>query len=179
MEERSQLTWEIRSRIALDIACGIEHLHSHNLCHGNIKSNNIFLKNGFQASVSESGLIQLVSSSTPNLSGYRAPEVIDTRVASREADVYGFGILLLELVTGKDPTVLMNDEGTDLPRWVQGVDESRWSSEVFDLNLLSDTDNEEKMVRFLHVGIRCASQVPRRRSSMMEVVERIKKICKD
>ncbi|KAJ0896338.1 putative protein kinase RLK-Pelle-LRR-III family [Helianthus annuus] len=117
MEERSQLTWEIRSKIAFEVACGLEHLHSHNLSHGNIKSNNILLSLGYQAYLSESGLIQVVSSSTPSLSGYRAPELIDTRITSKEADVYSFGILILEILTGKDPTVLLNEEGIDLPTW--------------------------------------------------------------
>ncbi|XP_076952303.1 putative inactive receptor kinase At1g48480 [Bidens hawaiensis] len=177
MEERSQLTWEIRSKIALDVACGLEHLHSHNLSHGNIKSNNILLNIGYQACLSESGLIQLVSSSTPNLSGYRAPELIDTRVTSKEADVYSFGILILELLTGKDPTDLLNEEGVDLPAWVQSVDESRWKSDVFDINLVNISDNSDKIIKLLHLGIRCASQVPRRRGSITEVAKQIKKVC--
>ncbi|XP_071716839.1 probable inactive receptor kinase At1g48480 [Rutidosis leptorrhynchoides] len=176
--ERSQLTWDIRNSIAFEVASGLEHLHSHNLSHGNIKSNNILLTYGFQAFVSESGLIQLVSSSTPNLSGYRAPELIDTRIASKDADVYSFGILILELLTGKDPTVLLNEEGIDLPTWIQSVDESRWINHVFDMNLEKNKENVEKITRLLHLGIRCASQVPRRRASMTEVVKHIKKICR-
>lgn len=178
MDERSQLTWEVRSKIAFEVASGLEHLHSHNLSHGNIKSNNILLTHGFQAFVSESGLIQLVSSSTPKLSGYRAPELIDSRIASKEADVYSFGILVLELLTGKDPTVLLDEEGIDLPTWIQSVDESRWNNDVFDMNLEKNKDNVEKITRLLHLGIRCASQVPRRRASMTEVAKQIKKICK-
>ncbi|KAJ0721187.1 putative protein kinase RLK-Pelle-LRR-III family [Helianthus annuus] len=178
MEERSQLTWEIRSKIAFEVACGLEHLHSHNLSHGNIKSNNILLSLGYQAYLSESGLIQVVSSSTPSLSGYRAPELIDTRITSKEADVYSFGILILEILTGKDPTVLLNEEGIDLPTWVQSVEESRWKNDVFDMHMVMTNDNSDKITRLLHLGIRCASQVPRRRASMTEVAKQIKKVCK-
>ncbi|KAJ0537673.1 putative transferase, protein kinase RLK-Pelle-LRR-III family [Helianthus annuus] len=178
MEERSQLTWEIRSKIAFEVACGLEHLHSHNLSHGNIKSNNILLSLGYQAYLSESGLIQVVSSSTPSLSGYRAPELIDTRITSKEADVYSFGILILEILTGKDPTVLLNEEGIDLPTWVQSVEESRWKNDVFDMHMVMTNDNSDKITRLLHLGIRCASQVPRRRASMAEVAKQIKKVCK-
>ncbi|KAL4574354.1 hypothetical protein LXL04_021183 [Taraxacum kok-saghyz] len=176
MEERSLLTWEVRSRIAFQVASGLEHLHSHNISHGNIKSNNILLGQGFQASISESGIIQLVSSSTPNLSGYRAPELIDTRIASKEADVYSFGILILELLTFKDSTILLNDEGIDLPTWVQSVNEAKWKSDVIDSNLVIDSSNEEKIMKLLHLGIRCASKVPTRRGSMADVARQIKKL---
>ncbi|XP_059644311.1 probable inactive receptor kinase RLK902 [Cornus florida] len=179
---RTPLNWEIRSAIALGAARGIEYLHSHgpNISHGNIKSSNILLTKSYEARVSDFGLAHLVGpSSTPNrVAGYRAPEVTDPRKVSQKADVYSFGVLLLELLTGKAPThALMNEEGVDLPRWVQSIVREEWTSEVFDLELLRYQNVEEEMVQLLQLAIDCAAQYPDKRPSMYEVTRRIEELC--
>ncbi|KAL9229208.1 hypothetical protein vseg_004697 [Gypsophila vaccaria] len=181
---RTSLNWEMRSSIALGVARGVTYLHSQgsNVSHGNIKSSNILLTNSYNPMVSDLGLSQLVgpsSSSTPNrVNGYRAPEVTDLRKVSQQADVYSFGVLLLELLTGKAPThALVNEEGVDLPRWVQSVVKDDWAAEVFDIELLRDQHAEEEMVALLEVAIECAAQYPGSRPSMSEAYDRIQQLC--
>lgn len=178
---RTPLNWEMRSSIALGAAQGIEFLHSQgpNVSHGNIKSSNILLTKSYDAKVSDFGLAQLVGpSSTPNrVAGYRAPEVTDPRKVSQKADVYSFGVLLLELLTGKAPThALLNEEGVDLPRWVQSVVREEWTSEVFDLELLRYQNVEEEMVQLLQLAVDCAAQYPDKRPSMSDVVGSIQEL---
>ncbi|CAL5215386.1 unnamed protein product [Lathyrus oleraceus] len=178
---RTPLNWEMRSSIALGAAHGIEFLHSQgpNVSHGNIKSSNILLTKSYDAKVSDFGLAQLVGpSSTPNrVAGYRAPEVTDPRKVSQKADVYSFGVLLLELLTGKAPThALLNEEGVDLPRWVQSVVREEWTSEVFDLELLRYQNVEEEMVQLLQLAVDCAAQYPDKRPSMSDVVRSIQEL---
>lgn len=178
---RTPLNWEIRSGIALGAARGIEYLHSQgpNVSHGNIKSSNILLTKSYEARVSDFGLAHLVGpSSTPNrVAGYRAPEVTDPRKVSQKADVYSFGVLLMELLTGKAPThALLNEEGVDLPRWVQSIVREEWSSEVFDLELLRYQNVEEDMVKLLQLAMDCAAQYPDKRPSMSEVTTRIQEL---
>ncbi|EEF28958.1 probable inactive receptor kinase At1g48480 [Ricinus communis] len=178
---RTPLNWEIRSGIALGAARGIQYIHSQgpNVSHGNIKSSNILLTQSYEARVSDFGLAHLVGpSSTPNrVAGYRAPEVTDPRKVSQKADVYSFGVLLLELLTGKPPThALLNEEGVDLPRWVQSIVREEWTSEVFDLELLRYQNVEEEMVQLLQLGIDCAAQYPDNRPSMSEVTNRIEEL---
>eukprot|EP00258_Populus_trichocarpa_P022301 XP_024438320.1 probable inactive receptor kinase At1g48480 [Populus trichocarpa] len=180
---RTPLNWEIRSGIALGAARGIEYLHSQgpNVSHGNIKSSNILLTQSYDARVSDFGLARLVGPpSTPNrVAGYRAPEVTDPGKVSQKADVYSFGVLLLELLTGKAPThALLNEEGVDLPRWVQSIVREEWTSEVFDLELLRYQNVEEEMVQLLQLGIDCAAQYPDNRPSMSEVTRRIDELCR-
>lgn len=180
---RTPLNWETRAGIALGAAQGIAYLHAQgpSVSHGNIKSSNILLTKSYEARVSDFGLAQLVGpSSTPNrVAGYRAPEVTDPRKVSQKADVYSFGVLLLELLTGKAPThSVMNEEGVDLPRWVQSVVREEWTAEVFDLELLRYQNVEEDMVQLLQLAVDCTAQYPDRRPSMAEVTSRVEELCR-
>lgn len=178
---RTPLNWELRSSIALGVARGIEYLHSqgHHVSHGNIKSSNVLLTKSHNARLSDFGLAHIVGPSVvpTRLAGYRAPEVTDPRRVSQKADVYSFGVLLLELLTGKAPAnSVLNEEGIDLPRWVQSVVREEWSSEVFDLELLRYQNAEEEMVELLQLAMDCAAQYPDQRPSMPDVRRRIEEL---
>ncbi|KAF3332428.1 putative inactive receptor kinase [Carex littledalei] len=176
------LNWETRFSIALSAARGVAHIHAAGptSSHGNIKSSNILLTNTYDARVSDHGLATLVGpvpSSPARVSGYRAPEVTDLRRISQKADVYSFGVLILELLTGKAPTqTLLNEEGVDLPRWVQSVVREEWTSEVFDMELLRNGNVEDEMVQLLQLAIDCAAQHPDSRPHMTDVAARIEEI---
>eukprot|EP01018_Ginkgo_biloba_P037031 Gb_10988 [translate_table: standard] len=178
---QTPLDWKTRSRIALGAAKGIEYLHDRGskISHGNIKSSNILLTKDYNACVSDFGLAQLVSTtpSANRIVGYRAPEVTDVRKISQKADVYSFGVLLLELLTGKAPThASLNDDGIDLPRWVQSVVREEWTAEVFDLELLRYQNIEEDMVQLLQVAMDCVVQYPDQRPTMKQIVKRIEDV---
>ncbi|CAK8538040.1 unnamed protein product [Lathyrus sativus] len=179
---RTPLNWETRSTIALGAAQGIAYLHSQSptSSHGNIKSSNILLTKSYESRVSDFGLAYLaLPTATPNrVSGYRAPEVTDTRKVSQKADVYSFGIMLLELLTGKAPThSTLNDEGVDLPRWVQSIIQDEWNTDVFDMELLRYQNVEDEMVKLLQLALECTAQYPDKRPSMDVVVRLIEEIC--
>ncbi|XP_042065278.1 probable inactive receptor kinase RLK902, partial [Salvia splendens] len=172
------LNLAMRSGIALGAGRGIEYLHQQGpgVSHGNIKSSNILLTKSHDARVSDFGMNHLVGppSSPTRVAGYSAPEVTDPRRVSQWADV---GVLLLELLTGKAPThALLNEDGVDLPRWVQSVVREEWTSEVFDLELLRHQDLEEEMVQLLQLGIDCTAQYPDNRPSISQVAAGIEEL---
>ncbi|KAL5214939.1 hypothetical protein ABZP36_004091 [Zizania latifolia] len=180
---RSPLSWESRRRIALASARGLEYIHAtgSKVSHGNIKSSNILLGRSVDARVADHGLAHLVGPAgapSNRVAGYRAPEVVaDPRRLSQKADVYSFGVLLLELLTGKAPThAVLHDEGVDLPRWARSVVREEWTSEVFDTELLRHPGAEEEMVEMLRLAMDCTATVPEKRLAMPEIVTRIEEL---
>lgn len=175
------LSWDTRCRIALRTAQAVAHIHSWGpgASHGNIKSSNVLLTKLYEPCLSDYGLARLAGPaiSPSRFHGYRGPEVIDIRIVSQEADVYSFGVLILELVTGKAPlTSLLAEDGVDLPRWVRGAVEQDPTAEVFDAELLRYQNVEEDMIRMLQIGIDCTEQSPDQRPSMAQLTKRIESL---
>ncbi|KAG2572618.1 hypothetical protein PVAP13_7KG191500 [Panicum virgatum] len=180
---RSPLNWESRRRIALASGRGLEYIHATGsmVTHGNIKSSNILLSRSVDARVADHGMAHLVGPAgapATRVAGYRAPEVVaDPRRVSQKTDVYSFGVLLLELLTGKAPThAVLHDEGVDLPRWARSVVKEEWTAEVFDAELLRHPGAEEEMVEMLRLAMDCTVPTPDQRPAMPEIVARIQEI---
>ncbi|KAK4430238.1 putative leucine-rich repeat receptor-like protein kinase [Sesamum alatum] len=186
---RTPLDWTMRLKIAAGAARGLAFLHdsckSLRLVHGNIKSTNVLIDKAGNAQLSDFGLSVFVPpSSLPKSNGYRAPEAaLDGRKLTQKSDVYAFGVLLLELLTGKCPSVVdhngpgMGYNGVlDLPRWVQSVVREEWTAEVFDLELMRYKDIEEELVGLLQIAMACTQASPDQRPNMNHIVKMIEEL---
>ncbi|KAJ9686116.1 hypothetical protein PVL29_015146 [Vitis rotundifolia] len=118
----SRLDWETRLRIALEAAKGLEYLHEHvspPVIHRDFKSSNILLDKNFHAKVSDFGLAKLgsdkagghVSTRVLGTQGYVAPEYALTGHLTTKSDVYSYGVVLLELLTGRVPVDMKRASG--------------------------------------------------------------------
>ncbi|KAH7387183.1 hypothetical protein KP509_16G009800 [Ceratopteris richardii] len=116
------LDWETRMRVALDSAKALEYLHEHvnpPVIHRDFKSSNILLDESFNAKVSDFGLAKLgsdkvhglVSTRVLGTHGYVAPEYAMTGHLTTKSDVYSYGVVLLELLTGRVPVDMNRPPG--------------------------------------------------------------------
>ncbi|KAG6409333.1 hypothetical protein SASPL_127371 [Salvia splendens] len=182
-ESKTHLDWETRLKIAIGAAKGIARIHTENsgkLVHGNLKSSNIFLNPQQFGCVSDLGLSTIMSALAPPIAraaGYRAPEVTDTRKAAQPCDVYSFGVILLELLTGKSPVHTSNgDEMVHLVRWVHSVVREEWTAEVFDVELLRYPDIDEELVEMLQIAMACVARAAEQRPKMSEVMKMLENV---
>ncbi|KAF7816576.1 putative inactive receptor kinase [Senna tora] len=179
---RTPLDWDARMKIALGTIKGIAFIHSEGgakFTHGNIKSSNILITQDLDACISDVGLTPLMNNpaTMSRSNGYRAPEVSDNRKTSQKSDVYSYGVVLLEMLTGKSPVRYPGcDDVVDLPRWVRSVVREEWTAEVFDEEILRGRYVEEEMVQMLQIALACVAKAPEMRPRMVEVVRMMEEI---
>jgi serine/threonine protein kinase len=176
--------WDKLEDIALGVAKGIEYLHQgcdHRILHFDIKPNNVLLDQNFNPKISDFGLAKLCSKDQSAVSmttargtmGYIAPEVFSRNFGnvSSKADVYSFGILLLEIVGGKknvDVTV-GNTSQVYFPEWVYNLLEQKEDIRIF----VEDDEDAKIAEKLAIVGLWCIQWHPLDRPSMKDVVQKL------
>eukprot|EP01018_Ginkgo_biloba_P024363 Gb_40893 [translate_table: standard] len=175
-----QFRWETRFNIAVGIARALVYLHFEGggepIVHCGVKPNNIFIDDDLEPLVGDYGIVQFLrkhgesSSMLPQTNGYVAPECKRSESVTTKADVYSYGMVLLELLTLKRPTC--EEVEGDLAGWVRSNLPDR-SSQVLDPGLLTTSMGFKKktMVRVLGLALMCTREDPERRPSMKDVLE--------
>ncbi|XP_078431608.1 inactive leucine-rich repeat receptor-like serine/threonine-protein kinase At1g60630 [Wolffia australiana] len=151
------LHWTSCLKIAEDVATGLLYLHQNGVVHGNLKSSNVILGPDFESCLADYGLVPHLSSS--DFAGEGATE---------KADLYSFGILLLELLTGKTPS---QGPAEGVEAWVRSVREQEADSGY---DPASGSDNSEKLGALVAVAASCVAPAPESRPSSDEVVRMIR-----
>ncbi|OMO52005.1 hypothetical protein CCACVL1_29443 [Corchorus capsularis] len=176
------LNWPMRKRVAFGAAHGLEYLHEHcnpKIIHRDLKAANILLDDNFEAVLGDFGLAKLVDTKLTHVTtqirgtmGHIAPEYLSTGKSSEKTDVFGYGIMLLELVTGQraiDFARLEEEEDVLLLDHIKKLLRENRLVDIVDGNLkFYDHKEVETIVR---VALLCTQSSPEERPTMAEVVK--------
>ncbi|XP_017984737.1 PREDICTED: MDIS1-interacting receptor like kinase 1 [Theobroma cacao] len=177
---RLLLDWVSRYNIALGVAQGLAYLH-HDchppVIHRDIKSNNILLDANLEARIADFGLARMMVRKNETVSmvagsyGYIAPEYGYTLKVDEKTDIYSFGVVLLELLTGKRPLDPEFGESVDIVEWIRRkVGDNKALEEVLDPNLGNCKHIQEEMLLVVRIALLCTAKLPRDRPSMRDVI---------
>ncbi|XP_057481241.1 wall-associated receptor kinase-like 8 [Actinidia eriantha] len=177
--EEFPLSWEMRFRIAIDVAGALSYLHyaaSVPIYHRDIKSTNILLDDKYKAKVSDFGTSRSVNIDQTHLTtlvqgtfGYLDPEYFQSSQFTEKSDVYSFGVVIAELLTGQKPICFTrSEESRSLATYFIQSMEENCILEILDPRILKDGRREE-MIAVAHLGKRCLNLNGKKRPTMREV----------
>ncbi|KAK2999042.1 hypothetical protein RJ639_024461 [Escallonia herrerae] len=177
-DQAHTLSWEIRRKIIIGLAKGLEYLHSQcdpNIIHFDIKPQNILLNGDFSVKISDFGLAKLIDRDQSQVltvlkgtPGYMAPELYKGTNISVKADVYSFGIVVLEILFGR--------KNSDSSQYCPLIDTVKEKAETEELHDLVDGYNEdmqlnkEEAMKMIKIAIMCI-QAHNRRPSMSTILK--------
>ncbi|XP_059318627.1 leucine-rich repeat receptor-like serine/threonine-protein kinase BAM3 [Lycium ferocissimum] len=169
--------WQKRLKIATAAAQGLCYMHhdcTRTIIHRDIKSSNILLDSEFNAKIADFGLAKILARQDDNPEtasaiagtfGYIAPEYASTFKVNVKTDIYSFGVVLLELTTGREP--ILREDQMNLAQWAQKC-HREGNSEALDEEVM-ETSNLEQMRGVFKLGLMCTGASPTGRPSMKEV----------
>ncbi|XP_076894118.1 putative kinase-like protein TMKL1 [Bidens hawaiensis] len=186
--------WEIIYRISTGIVRGLAYLHTSlqkPIIHGNLKSKNILLGRNYHPFVSDFGLHLLLNSAAaqdmlehPAFEGYKAPELTKMKDFSTETDIYNLGVILLELITGKEPIngKANPDQDLHLPTAVRNAMLDHRMSDLYHPDILDDGNggqscvNEDIIIQFVQLALACCSPSPSLRPDIKQICKKLEEI---
>ncbi|KAF7086944.1 hypothetical protein CFC21_090185 [Triticum aestivum] len=179
-----QFNWRTRVNICIGVAQGLAYLHDGirpHVVHRDIKASNILLDKDLTPKISDFGLTRLLPSGVAHIStrvagtrGYLAPEYAIRGQVTRKLDVYSFGVLLIEIVSGRcntDTRLSYEDQILLVKTW-EYYDQGQLDK-IIDSSLGDDLDVDEAC-RFLKVGLLCTKNVTKRRPDMSTVTRMLR-----
>ncbi|CAL0310976.1 unnamed protein product [Lupinus luteus] len=182
----SKLAWAARKKIAIGSARGLAFLHHScipHIIHRDMKSSNILLDENFEARVSDFGMARLVDALDTHLSvstlagtpGYVPPEYYQSFRCTTKGDVYSYGVILLELLSGKRP-IDSSEFGDDnnLVGWSKQLHREKRVNDILDPDLVMQTSSETELYQYLRIAFECLDERPNRRPTMIQVMAMFK-----
>ncbi|XP_042494653.1 serine/threonine-protein kinase BRI1-like 1 [Macadamia integrifolia] len=187
----SKLGWVARKKIAIGSARGLAFLHHScipHIIHRDMKSSNVLLDENLEARVSDFGMARLMSALDTHLSvstlagtpGYVPPEYYQSFRCTTKGDVYSYGVILLELISGRrpiDPSEFGDDN--NLVGWAKQLQREKRSSDIVDTVLLEQMSNEAEIYQCLKIAFECLDDRPFRRPTMIQVMAMFKELQND
>ncbi|KAG0615822.1 hypothetical protein M758_5G069500 [Ceratodon purpureus] len=179
-----QLKWNERLRVIMGVTTGLVYLH-HETCdnsvvHCDLKASNVLLDSDMEPKLVDYGMANLIRhnsngatvASWMGSSGYAPPEYGFSSEFTRAGDVYSYGVLLLEIITGKRPSSEDVGAGVTLPAWVRSLKAQDRERYAIDMTLFQSADEPqiEQILHILKAAILCTSYVPAQRPSMLQVL---------
>ncbi|XP_062175782.1 G-type lectin S-receptor-like serine/threonine-protein kinase At4g27290 [Alnus glutinosa] len=182
--KNKMLAWETRVHIIEGIAQGLLYLHQYSrlrIIHRDLKPSNILLDSEMNPKISDFGMARVVGGNDTKANtnrivgtyGYMSPEYAIDGLYSIKSDVFSFGVLLLEIISGKKNTGFYNSSSLNLLRyaWELWVDDRS-------LELINPTigypSSSSLPLRFINIGLLCVEESPTDRPTMLDVVSMIR-----
>ncbi|XP_030545082.1 cysteine-rich receptor-like protein kinase 2 isoform X2 [Rhodamnia argentea] len=184
------LNWEKRAEIMVGTAEGLVYLHENSkikIIHRDIKASNILLDSKLRAKIADFGLARSFQEDKSHIStaiagtlGYMAPEYLAHGQLTEKADVYSYGVLLLETVTGRQNNRSKNSEYSDsLITIAWNHFQANRVEELFDPNLMlhnhHDSNIKNEVLRVIQIGLLCTQEAPSLRPTMCKVWQMLTK----
>ncbi|KAL3687478.1 hypothetical protein R1sor_013787 [Riccia sorocarpa] len=179
------LSWKRRFNVCLGIARGLSYLHEElqpKMIHRDIKPENILLDKDYNAKIADFGLIRPTDTNITQVTlniggtrGYMPPEYMGEGMVSEKLDVFSFGIVLLEIVSGrKSIDHALEPDQIYLRNWALELYEQRKLLNLVDSELVGEY-NEEEVLLVLQTALACCQMDTKRRPTMSQVVNRFTK----